>query len=140
LLDDGNGGHHCGPDAITTFISSLTANAVVHEAAAVANGERVMGYGTVGSDTLEPRMFRWAFHLSDGLIAHLSNSYLRAFPDIARPDIASPALTGSLTRRVEPWPRPGHWSPSSAAPTWVHPPGPWAPLPRGSPETLRCGG
>jgi hypothetical protein len=27
------------------------------------------------------------FHFSDGRITHLGNSYLRAFPDIASPDL-----------------------------------------------------
>jgi hypothetical protein len=82
VLDDGNGGHHQGPEAITAFIDSLRANVVVEEVAVRQAPCRVTVFGRVGSDELERSLFRWVFHFEGELIGHLGNSYLRELPDL----------------------------------------------------------
>ena len=84
VLDDGNGGHHRGPDAIAAFIDSLAASVAVEEVAVRQAPCRVTVFGRVGSDDLAQSLFRWVFHFDGELIAHLGNSYLRELPDFVK--------------------------------------------------------
>lgn len=80
VLDDGNGGHHDGPDQIIAFIGSLAAGVTVEQVRVIERPARVTVFGRVGSAELSMSTFRWIFHLRDGRIAHLGNSFVASLP------------------------------------------------------------
>ncbi len=77
VLDDGNGDHHDGHDAIVEFISGLVRGVTVEQTRTIDRPGRVTVFGRVGSPELTMSNFRWVFHLDGDRITHLGNSFIR---------------------------------------------------------------
>lgn len=77
VLDDGNGDHHDGDDAIVAFISGLVRGVVVEQQRVIERPGRVTVFGRVGSPELAMSNFRWVFHLDGHGITHLGNSFVK---------------------------------------------------------------
>ena len=85
VLDDFGGGHHVGRERIREFVNEMPGDLIIDGPVKMLEDRyRINAYGILrrspaaARGPLEPQMIRWVFHIADGKIQHLSNSWLRS--------------------------------------------------------------
>ena len=79
VMDDGDGHHRAGRAAVKALIDSVPADITVDAPRhLIEEGNRVVAYGILGGARFGKDIvkLRWVFHFENGLIAHLTNSFV----------------------------------------------------------------